>query len=185
MNLDDLHSLNLFDWFLVAVLVYSTVAAFLRGFFREVFSLVGLVAGVLLASWNYYPLAERLDRWMPWTTAEIVAFLTIAIVVMVLCGVAGKLLHTSAKTIGLGFIDRLLGAAFGFCRGCLLGVAVLMAAAAFLPGERTIRESRLASYFLDGAHAVSFVVPANLQQQIRRGVLELEHGTTDWIKPSR
>ena len=47
-----LSTLNPFDWFLVAIVLYSTVVAFVHGFFREIFSLVGLVAGILLASWK-------------------------------------------------------------------------------------------------------------------------------------
>ena len=66
-----------------------------------------------------------------------------------------------------------------------MGVAILMAAAAFLPQAKYIRNSQLASYFLDGAHAVSFVVPTNLQQHIREGVIALKHNTPDWIKRSK
>ena len=178
----DLSQLNPFDWFLVAVVAYSTAVAFMRGFFREVFSLVGLVAGILLASWNYTLVGNRLAQWIPWATAQIVAFLLIAILVMMLCGIAGKLLQSTARTIGLGFFDRLLGGAFGAVRGCLLGVAVLMAAAAFLPHAKYIRESALSGYFLEGAHAVSFVVPTNLQAHIREGAIALKHNSPDWIK---
>jgi len=184
----DLSRLNAFDWFLIAVVGYSTVMAMVRGFFREAFSLAGLVLGLLLASWNYPVVGARLAAWVPWTTAQIVAFLAIAIAVMVLCGIAGKLLHQAAKTIGLGLVDRLAGGVFGFVRGCLMGVAILMMAAAFLPRNASspvfIRDSALSGYFLAGAHAVSFVVPTNLQQRIREGVLQLHHSTPDWIKRS-
>lgn len=181
----NLYALNPFDWFLIAVVVYSTVIAFVHGFFREVFSLVGLIAGILLASWNYPIVADRLGRWIPWATAQIVAFMLISILVMVLCGIAGKLLSSTAKSIGLGFFDRLLGGVFGLARGCLLGVAILMAGAAFLPHAKYIRDSQLSDYFLEGAHAVSFVVPTNLQHHIREGVIQLKHGTPDWIKQSK
>jgi membrane protein required for colicin V production len=184
-SMPNFSTLNPFDWFLIAVVVYSTVLAFVHGFFREVFSLVGLIAGILLASWNYPVIGDRLARWIPWATAQIVAFLLIAILVMVLCGIAGKLLSSTAKSIGLGFFDRLLGGVFGLARGCLLGVAILMAAAAFLPHQRFIRDSQLSDYFLEGAHAVSFVVPTNLQHHIREGVIALKHGTPDWIKQSK
>jgi membrane protein required for colicin V production len=181
----DLKAWNALDWLLVALLVYSTVAAFLRGFFREIFSLVGLVAGILLASWNYPMAAERLRGWLviPWATAEIAGFLLIAIVVMVLCGLAGRLLATTARTIGLGFVDRLLGAGFGFSRGFLLGVAVMMAAAAFVPQSAWLKNSQLSLYFLDGAHAVCFVVPTQLQERVRVGALDLKHSYPGWIKP--
>jgi membrane protein required for colicin V production len=181
----DLKAWNALDWLLVALLVYSTVAAFLRGFFREIFSLVGLVAGILLASWNYPMAAERLRGWLvvPWATAEIAGFLLIAIVVMVLCGLAGRLLATTARTIGLGFVDRLLGAGFGFARGFLLGVAVMMAAAAFVPQSAWLKNSQLSLYFLEGAHAVCFVVPTQLQERVRVGALDLKHSYPSWIKP--
>ena len=182
MDTIDLRTLNPFDWFLVGILVYSTIAAFVRGFFRETFSFIGLIAGILLASWYYPVLGTRLALWIPWPTAQLVSFLLIAIVVMIACGFCGSLISRTAKTIGLGFVDRALGAVFGLARGCLMGVLVLMAAAAFFPREKYIRDSQLAGYFLEGAHAVSFVVPTDLQHHIREGARELQHRAPDWIK---
>ena len=54
--------MNLFDCFLTALLAYSTVMAFLRGIILELFTLGGLIAGILLASWNYYRIAIYLER---------------------------------------------------------------------------------------------------------------------------
>src|SRR5271169_6180393 len=120
--------MDLFDWFLLAMLAYSTIMAFLRGIILELFSLGGLIAGILLASWNYNHIAVLLERLITTpATAEIVAFLLIVIGVMVLSTLLGKALNRTAHAIGLGFFDRLLGAVFGFGRGCLLGVAILMA----------------------------------------------------------
>jgi membrane protein required for colicin V production len=183
----DLKALNLFDWLLIAILAYSMVAAFVRGFFREIFSLVGLVAGILLASWNYPLVAERLVGWLviPFATAEVAAFLLIAVGVMVLCGLTGKVLSTTVRTIGLGFVDRLLGAGFGFARGFLLGTALMMAAAAFEPQSAWLKNSQLSLYFLEGAHAVCFVVPTQLQDRVRVGALDLKHSYPNWIKPHR
>jgi membrane protein required for colicin V production len=176
--------MNLFDWFLVAVLGYSTILAFVRGLLLELFSLGGLIAGILLASWNYHSVAPLLGRLITTpATANILAFLLIAIGVMVLCAIVGKLLHHTADAIGLGFFNRLLGAVFGFARGCLIGVAIMMAAAAFLPQTPWISNSQLAPYFLAGAHAVSFVVPHDLQQLILDGARQLKHNAPDWIKP--
>lgn len=179
-------NLNLFDWFLLAILAYSTIMAFLRGIILELFSLGGLIAGILLASWNYHHVALLLGRLITTlATAQIVAFLLIVIVVMVLCTLLGKLLNHTAHAIGLGFFDRLLGASFGFVRGCLFGVAILMAIAAFLPQSQWLANSQLSPYFLAGAHAVSFVVPHDLQKQILDGAMQLKHNAPDWIKPHR
>jgi membrane protein required for colicin V production len=178
-----LASLGVFDWVLIAVLVYSTVRAFLRGFLLEIFSLIGLIAGILLASWNYNLLAMSLSRLITSVpAARIVAFLLIAIGVMIACGLAGKILRTGASAIGLGFFDRLLGAVFGLARGCLLGVALMMVLAAFGPRSDWIVNSHLTPYFLAGAHGVSFVVPHELEQQISNGAIELKHKAPGWIK---
>ena len=178
--------MSLFDCFLIATLAYSTIIAFARGIILELFSLGGLIAGILLASWNYNHVAIILGRLITTlATAQIVAFLLIIIGVMVLSTLLGKALNRTAHAIGLGFFDRLLGALFGFARGCLFAVSILMAIAAFLPHSEWIADSHLSSYFLAGAHAVSFVVPHDLQQQILNGVEQLKHNAPDWIKPLR
>jgi membrane protein required for colicin V production len=178
--------MNLFDCLLIAVLAYSTIVAFLRGIILELISLAGLIAGILLAAWNYKHVATMLETLITTPAiAEIVAFLLIVIGIMVLSTLLGKALNRTAHAIGLGFFDRLMGALFGFGRGCLFGVAILMAIAAFLPHSAWIANSRLSSYFLAGAHAVSFVVPHDLQQQILNGAQQLKHNAPDWIKPLR
>ena len=110
--------MNLFDCLLIAILAYSTIMAFVRGIILELFSLVGLIAGILLAAWNYQHVALLLGRLITsLATAQIVSFLLIIIGVMVLSTLLGKALNRTAHAIGLGFFDRLLGAAFGFVRG--------------------------------------------------------------------
>jgi membrane protein required for colicin V production len=178
--------MSLFDWFLIAILAYSTIMAFVRGLILELFSLGGLIAGVLLAAWNYHHIALLLSHLFTTpATAQIVAFLLIALGVMVLSTLLGKALNHTAHVIGLGFFDRVLGAVFGFFRGCLLGIAILMAVAAFLPQSQWIANSQLSSYFLAGAHAVCFVVPHGLRQQVLDGAEQLKHDAPDWIKPHR
>ena len=48
----DVGGLTLVDWIIVIVLAGAVLAGLARGFFRSVFSLVGLIAGVALAAWN-------------------------------------------------------------------------------------------------------------------------------------
>lgn len=175
--------LNYFDWFLIAILAWSTIVAFLRGLLLELFSLGGLIAGILLAAWNYHRLAPVFGRVIHSETADnIIAFLLIAIGIMIVCSLVGKMLHRTANAIGLGFFNRLFGAVFGFFRGCLLGVVVMMMLTAFLPPISAVAKSSLAPYFLAGAHAVSFVVPHELRQLILDGAAQIKHNAPDWIK---
>lgn len=176
-------SLSVLDWVLIALLAYSTIRALLRGFLLELFSLAGLIAGILLASWNYKIVAASLSRWIaPLSTAEFAAFLLIALGVLILCSITGRLLRSSVSAIGLSLVDRLLGAVFGFGRGCLLCVALMMILAAFRPYSVWSAKSQLAPYFLAGAHGVSFVVPYELEQRIINGAIQLKHNAPGWIK---
>jgi membrane protein required for colicin V production len=176
--------MNLFDWFLVSVLAWSTVSAFVRGIIIELFSVGGLIAGILIASWNYTHAAKLLERFVSNVpAAKITAFLLLAIGIMILSTLLGRALNRTAHAIGLGFFDRILGAAFGFGRGCLIGVVIFLAVAAFKPSSPWVENSWLSPYFLAGAHAVSFVVPHDLQHLIRDGAEQIKHNAADWIKP--
>ena len=174
MQSPDVSTFTAFDWFLIATAAVSTIAAFFRGIIKVLFSLAGLILGILVAAWNYVALAARLHGFitsMP--AAEVTAFLLIAIGIMVVFALLATVLRKAVAAVGLGFFDRLLGAAFGFLRGMLLGVVVMMAVTAFLPDSPWLKNSHLAPYFLSGAHAVSFVVPPHLQELISAGATHL------------
>ncbi len=173
-----------FDWVLAAIVVYSTVLAFVRGIVRELFALGGLIGGLLLAAWNYHRVAAALGQFISTPAlAQTGAFVVVLAIIAFAATLIGKSIHKTAHAIGLGFFDRLFGAGFGFLRGCLICVVILMAVAAFYPQSRWTENSRLSSYFLTGAHAVSFVVPYELRQQIVDGADKLKHEAPDWIKP--
>jgi membrane protein required for colicin V production len=163
-----------FDIFLLAVLAYSTLRAFLRGFLRELFSLAGLILGIVLAGHYYQRVSITLSRWISSVAAaHITAFLGILVVVIVAFGLLGHLFKRGASAVGLGFLDRSLGALFGLARGCLFGVAIMMSVAAFFPTAAWVRHSTLAPYLLRGAHVVSIAVPRDLRQQVGDGAAAL------------
>jgi len=166
--------MNLFDAFIIIVILYSTISAFRRGFLRETSALVGTIVGILVASWTYTRIAVLFSRVISNNSAaHCVSFLLVLIVVMALFAVVGVLLQRTASAIGLAFFDRSAGALFGMGRGVLFCVAIMMAVAAFFPTAAWVTKSALAPYLLSGAHAVSFVVPRNFRQQIRDGAGQL------------
>jgi membrane protein required for colicin V production len=175
--------MNVLDWILLIVVIYSVVRAFLRGFFQEAFALGGLIVGFVLACWFYGALAVELRGLITSPAiAQFAAFLLILSAAMIVAGLIGKLLRRTASAIGLGFVDRLLGAAFGVVRGALLGVALLFALTAFLPRAPWIENSHLAPYFLRAAHAVSFVMPSDLKSRLLDGIDHLKQATPSWMK---
>jgi membrane protein required for colicin V production len=175
--------MNPLDWFLAILLTYSVVRAAMRGFFQEAFALAGLVAGFLLACWFYQDAAKRLAGLITAAPlAQLAGFLLILAATMVVAALLGKLLRKTASVVGLGFMDRLLGAAFGLARGALLGVVILSIVTAFLPTGEWMKDSLLAPYFLRAAHAVSFVMPSDLKRRLYDGLAPIKHTSHDWIK---
>ena len=173
-----------FDWFLVLVVVVSTIAAFQKGIIRVLLSLIGLIAAIAIASWNYMAVAVSLHRSIAnFLLCEVIAFIVIMLLVNLLFSLVARALSKTLKAIGLGFVDRLLGAVFGFARGVLLGIAAMMLAAAFYPDSSWLENSVLSPYFLTGVHAVSFVVPAQFQDQITTGAQQLLHRAPDLFEP--
>ena len=66
------------DWVIVVVVLLSTIQAAHSGFFQEAFHLAGLVAGYLVAAWQYQRLAGWFEKYLksPWL-AESAGFLII------------------------------------------------------------------------------------------------------------
>jgi membrane protein required for colicin V production len=175
----------LIDWVIVIILIVSVLSAAKHGFFVEAFSLAGVVLGVLLASWNYQKLLPWIDRWVHSPgVAETIAFVAIAIAVMVIAGLAGRLIRWSVRSIGLGWADRFVGAVFGLLKGCVLVTLGIMAIAAFLPHVTWLQQSKFAPYFLSAAHQATVMTPAELGGRIRDGVKAIRDAQPDWLKPN-
>jgi membrane protein required for colicin V production len=173
------------DWLILIVVLLSVLSAVRNGFLLELFSLVGVFAGLLFASWNYQRLLPWVTRWIhSWPAAEAISFLVIALGVMILAGILGRLIRWSAHSIGLGWADRFFGAVFGFFKGYVLITLAVLVVAAFFPQATWFQESRLAPYFLSAAHQASVVTPFELGERIRQGVVIIRNSQPTWLKPS-
>ncbi|MFZ0481444.1 MAG: CvpA family protein [Terriglobales bacterium] len=164
------------DWIILAFLAFSVVGAAMEGFFHEAFHLAGLVAGYLLAAWQYQRLADWFAPYLksPWV-GEIAAFLIIFLAVLVVAGFAGRLARWTMKKAGLSTIDRILGAVLGLLRGALVVAIVLTAMTAFAPAARWLDESQLAPYFLVGGRAAIWLAPSELRQRFYQGLDYMRH----------
>ncbi len=173
----------LIDWVIAAVVLMTVANAARKGFFVEAFSLAGIVLGLLLASWNYPRALPWFVGWLrPWALAETAAFLAIAIGVMVVAGLLGRVIRWSARSIGLGWADRLLGAGFGLVKGGVLVTLGVMLLAAFWPDDSWLRGSELAPYFLAAARQTTIVTPAALGERVKRGVRLLHEQEQGWTR---
>lgn len=175
----------LIDWLIVIVLLVSVLSAAKNGFFLEVFSLAGILVGFVLASWNYQRLLPWLTAWVhSLPAAGALSFLLIALGVMLLAGILGRMVRWSIHSIGLGWADRLLGAIFGLIKGIVLITIAVLVIAAFFPKATWFQRSRLAPEFLSAAHRASAIAPQDLERRVRDGVMSLRKSEPHWLKPA-
>jgi membrane protein required for colicin V production len=172
------------DWAILLVMALSVLGGLAQGFFRSVCGLGGLLLGLALAAWNYARLAAvivHLVRFKP--LANVIAFLLIAIVVMGLASLVGKVLFDAFHHMGLGCLDRLAGAIFGFFQGMLLVTLIVLVAVAFFPEEHWLTEARLPKHFFGACHLSTHITPAELAERTRLGLRLLEHESPKWMHP--
>lgn len=159
-------------------MVSAVIAGMAQGFFRSVCSLGGLVLGLSIAAWNYGRLAAIfLPLFRVAAVANTIAFLLIALLIMALANVIGNLLAKALKMIGLGWLDSIAGAVFGFFQGVVLVVVFILVIVAFFPQEQWLAESSLPHMFFGALHVSTHVTPSELSSRVRSGLHAVEEGS--------
>lgn len=124
-----------FDYVVAAIILVSVLLALWRGLVREVLALVGWVAAVVAAVLYSSGIAALLPAaWGGPGARYLIAFALTFVVTLLAFGVLAWLLSRLLRAIGLGLLDRMLGAVFGFARGVtIVLVLVLFAGLTTLP----------------------------------------------------
>jgi membrane protein required for colicin V production len=172
------------DWAIVAVLILATLGGLAQGFFRSFFGLLGLFAGMVLAIWNY-KYTGRL--FLPIVHVEAIAntigFLLIAILVMLIAGLLGGILEKTFRWAGLGCVDTLLGAVFGFLQGVLMVMIFVLVTIAFFPGTGWLIEARLPREFFGACHLSMDMSPKELSDKVQDSLKKLKRESPAWMHP--
>lgn len=173
------------DWAVVIILAVAFVSGLKQGFFRSVCGLGGLILGLAVAAWNYHHFAASLSRFLHSAPlANLVAFLLIAVAVIVVAGFIGHLFAKAFKLIGLGWLDSLAGGVFGVIQGAFIVAILVMAAVAFFPQEaHWIAEGQVARQFFGVVSLGSHITPKDLGQRIRGGLNDWEKQAPAWLHP--
>jgi membrane protein required for colicin V production len=163
--------MNIADWSILFVILVSVGLAASEGFFHQAFGIAGLIVGYLLAAWQYHRLAEWFapNLKAPWV-GEIAAFVIVFVAVLIVAGVAGRIVRWAMKEAGLSVFDRILGGLLGLLKGALFVSVILMGMTAFTPTSRFLEGSELAPYFLVVGRAAIWLAPAQLRNKFYEGL---------------
>ncbi len=161
--------MNVLDWILICVAAFWVLRGFMRGAVSQVFGVAGILAGFLVASYQYELVSLFLVKQLPSlaTVSRPLSFVLLFLLTWFCISVAGFWVAKIMRTVGLGFVDRLWGAMIGFAKALLFGVVALSILTLFSFGADSalIANSKLAPYVMGASRMLFELAPANVQNE--------------------
>ncbi len=158
-----------FDYAVLAVIALSSLLGLWRGVASEILGLAAWVAAFFAARAWAPVAADALAAWLAEPAARAAAgFVAVFVATLLVFAVARFLLSRLLRAVGLGLVDRFLGALFGILRGVLMALAgVLVCGLTDLPRHTWWREAWLAPPLETAVLAARPWLPRTVAQRIR------------------
>jgi membrane protein required for colicin V production len=120
--------MNYLDIFLSILLIIGLIHGFKRGLIIEVSSLAGLLLGIYGAIFFSDYLSDILKAYVSWDKSmlQLVSFAGTFLIILIGVGLIGKILTKIAKSIALGFFNKLAGGIFGLFKIALILSIILL-----------------------------------------------------------
>lgn len=134
-----------FDIIVIAVVVILGIKGVINGLIKEVFGLIGIIGGVIIASRNANLVGEQISLYLYELSdsAEFFfGFLLALLLFWFVCLLLGNLLSKMLKMSGLGFVDRLLGFFVGAAK-----IFLVLAILAAIVSKISILNQKISPYF--------------------------------------
>jgi membrane protein required for colicin V production len=110
-----------FDYLVLAIIGLSIILSVMRGLLIEALSILGWVAAFFVAKTYSSQLMPMMPADIPTESMRILAaFLVLFFATLLVASLLAIALTAIFKKIGLGWLNRLLGAIFGLARGVLI-----------------------------------------------------------------
>jgi membrane protein required for colicin V production len=147
--------------------VAFTVTGYSAGLIREVITLAGIIAGIIISGLLYENLAVEFGGGDD-DAGLAVAFFILFGSVYLIAQICAYLIKRAASLIMLGWIDRAGGAAFGFLKGVIVVEIILLVFAAY-PGlgmDGAVRGSALAPLFVEDLDFLLVLLPDEFDDRV-------------------
>lgn len=179
------------DVILLAIALLSGLLAMLRGFTREVLSILSWVLAALAAFWIYPIMRDQVREFVqPDWLADIVLVGGAFIVVLISVSVLTVRLTDMILDSPVGGIDRTLGFVFGFARGVVLVVVAYLFFAWLVPTKQQpewVKNAQSLPFMVEtGDFLMSFLPadPADLIDKLPSGIKERLGSGSDGDAPA-
>ncbi len=152
--------MNWLDIVILILIVIPTLIGLKTGIIKALFTVVGMIVGVVLAGRFSESLGGALTFIADPGWARVAAFAIILIAVMIIASILAKVVKWVISAVLLGWVNRLGGAVLGFIMGFVFCGALLTMWVNFLGIGSTVVDSALANLLLDGFPVILALLPA-------------------------
>lgn len=156
------------DYTILGTVLISVLVGALRGFMKEVFSLLVWAAAFVIAYLYAGNVAVLMEDHVTLPSARTaMGFTGLFVTVLLIGGLLNYLLGRLVESTGLSGTDRLLGGVFGAARGLVLIVAVLLVAGFTpIPADPWWKESQVIQRMLPLADWAASFLPESVREHI-------------------
>jgi len=137
------------DYLIIGIILLSAIISVVRGFVKEVLSLLAWIVAFWVALSFSQQLSVLLTHYVDTPSLRIfIAFTALFVITLVLGALVNHLISTVVAKTGLTGTDRSLGVIFGLLRGIAIVTLMLMLAATTpMPEDSWWQNSLLIGYF--------------------------------------
>ncbi len=156
------------DYLIIGIIILSSVISVVRGFIKEVLSLISWGLAFWVALTFYGHVATLLSPYIATPSIRLFsAFFALFIVTLILSALVNHLISQLVEKTGLTGTDRALGILFGLLRGAaIVTLLVLVAGATPMPNDSWWQNSLLLEHFENLAVWVQGLLPADIAEYI-------------------
>ncbi|OHC63010.1 MAG: colicin V production protein [Rhodocyclales bacterium GWA2_65_20] len=161
--------MTVFDFAVLALIGASVLLGLWRGVASEILALAAWVAGFIAARYFGREVGGMLATWIADPALSLAAgFAAVFLAVLVVFALGRFVVSLLLRAVGLGVVDRLLGAVFGVARGVFMALAaVLVGGMTSLPKEPWWRGAVLAPPLETAVIAAKPWLPPEVTKRIR------------------
>lgn len=160
-------SLNILDVVFLIVVFFSILLGVIKGFVRELFSLVFLVVATAFAFLFYYEAGTFFMKYLEnRQISNVAGFITIFVIILIVGAVVTYFLKKILTVGPLKSVDRILGGVFGLIRGILISGIIVFGLAVLPVKDDLMMKSRLSPYVIHSIDIFIKLLPENLRKKI-------------------
>jgi len=160
--------LNVLDIVFLIIAGISILLGIIKGFIRELFSLVFLIIGGVLAFLFYNDVGGVLVKLLKnRDIANFAGFIVIFAGILIVGAVTTYAIKKVFTFGPLKAVDRILGGVFGLVRGIMISAVIVMAFLAFPAHDDLLVKSKIAPYLVDTIRVAMKLFPESVAQKMK------------------